>query len=243
MADNTLGTIVHNTLEDFYKPFVGKLIKEKDINSFFPKIDETVRHHFKLVFKSGDITKGKNLIIFEVAKRYIFNFLKVELEQLKTGNENEVLGIENDLETSIEIPELGFPIKIKGKIDRIDRYNGSIRVIDYKTGKVEPNQVQLVNWEDILSDYKKYSKSFQVLTYSFLLQKNNLISLPIEAGIISFKNISNGFMPFAKKDKEGNGAIKDTLISDEVLYKFHEQLKLLLLEIFNPDIPFVEKEV
>ena len=243
VADNTLGTIVHNTLEDFYKPFVGKLIKEKDINSFFPKIDETVRHHFKLVFKSGDITKGKNLIIFEVAKRYIFNFLKVELEQLKTGIENEVLGIENDLETSIEIPELGFPIKIKGKIDRIDRYNGSIRVIDYKTGKVEPNQVQLVNWEDILSDYKKYSKSFQVLTYSFLLQKNNLISLPIEAGIISFKNISNGFMPFAKKDKEGNGAIKDTLISDEVLYKFHEQLKLLLLEIFNPDIPFVEKEV
>ena len=243
VADNTLGTIVHNTLEDFYKPFVGKFLSEKDIEYLLTKIDKTVSHHFKEVYKSGDITKGKNLIVFEVAKRYIFNFLKMELELLKNGNEVEILGIENDLEASVEIAELGFPVKIKGKIDRIDRYNGNIRVIDYKTGRVEPNQLQLVNWEDILSDYKKYSKSFQVLAYSFLLSNKSLITLPIEAGIISFKNLSHGFMPFSKKDKDGNRVIKNTMISDEILYAFHEQLKLLLLDIFNSSAPFVEKEV
>ena len=38
-------------------------------------IDETVVKHFSNIYLEGDISKGKNLIVFEIAKRYISNFL------------------------------------------------------------------------------------------------------------------------------------------------------------------------
>jgi ATP-dependent helicase/DNAse subunit B len=76
VASNTLGTIVHNTLEDFYKPFIGQILTVDTIKSLKPKIEEQVTYHFKNEYKEGDITKGKNLIIFEIAKRYVLNLLE-----------------------------------------------------------------------------------------------------------------------------------------------------------------------
>jgi len=66
---------------------------------------------------------------------------------------------------------------------------------------------------------------------------------PVEAGIISFKNLKAGFLKFSKKDKIGNGAKKDTLITQNTLDNFYNELKSLILEICNPEIPFTEKEV
>lgn len=72
---------------------------------------------------------------------------------------------------------------------------------------------------------------------------SNEITLPVEAGIISFKNLKAGFLKFSKKDKAGNGAKKDALITQETLDDFYVELKTLILEICNPNIPFTEKEV
>ena len=121
--------------------------------------------------------------------------------------------------------------------------NGVIRIVDYKTGKVEQNEVEIVNWDDVASDYKKYSKSFQILSYAYMMHQSGNIKLPVEAGIISFKNLKSGFLKFAKKDKSGAYAKKEVLITDETLNHFSIQLKNLILEICNPDIPFTEKEV
>lgn len=243
IANNTLGTIVHNTLEEFYKPLVKSILAIQDIEDLMPKIDKTVERHFKNEYKSGNTHQGKNLIIFEVAKRYVYNFLKKELQEIKDGHSIEILGIEQSAEGNLDIPGLGFPIKINGKVDRIDRFDDTIRIIDYKTGKVEPNHVQLVNWEDITTDYTRYSKSFQVLMYAFMLFNDGKIKLPVEAGIVSFKNLSKGFMPFSKKDKEGTGAKKETLIYEETLNDFQKELISLLLEIYNDTINFTEKEL
>lgn len=242
VAANTLGTVVHNTLEDFYKPFVGEFLTVETIKNLKPKIEQTVTHHFKNEYKEGDITKGKNLIIFEIAKRYVSNFLDLEIKTLKAGDSIKIIAIEADNNISITISELNFPIKIKGKVDRVDECNGTTRIIDYKTGKVESNQVEVANWEDITSDYKKYSKSFQVLTYAYMMQKSNQVNLPIEAGIISFKNLNKGFLKFSKKESTFSRS-KNSLITDAVLVDFEAQLKKLILEICNPKIDFTEKEV
>ncbi|GAA4305268.1 PD-(D/E)XK nuclease family protein [Aestuariibaculum suncheonense] len=244
VAANTLGTVVHNTLEDFYKPLEGSFISAEIIKNLKNKIDERVTFHFKNEYKEGDITKGKNLIIYEIAKRFVSNFLDFEIKDLKAGNEIKIVAIEADNKVEItDIPELNFPVKLVGKVDRVDEYNGVIRIIDYKTGRVDQNQVEIINWEDLTSDYKKYSKSFQVLTYAYMMHLTNEIKLPVEAGIISFKNLSAGVLKFAKKDKPGYGAKKDVLITNETLYNFKNELKNLILEICNPNIPFTEKDV
>jgi ATP-dependent helicase/nuclease subunit B len=243
VAANTLGTVIHNTLEDFYTPLIGSFLSVDAIENMKFQIENTVTHHFKSVYKEGDITKGKNLIIFEIAKRYISNFLDLEISALKQGNQIKLIAIEAENKVVIDIPELSFPVRITGKIDRVDEYNGITRIIDYKTGNVEQGDVEIVSWEDITTDYKKFSKSFQILTYAYMMQQTKQIYLPIEAGIISFKNLKSAFLKFAKKDKPGSYAKKDTLITNETLEYFTKELKKLIIEISNPDIPFTEKEL
>ena len=243
VAANTLGTVIHNTLEDFYSPLINTFLTVEAIKKMKLLIEKTVTSHFKEVYKEGDITKGKNLIIYEIAKRYVSNFLDLEISDIQKGNNIKILAVEADASAEIKIPELDFPVRIKGKIDRVDEYNGVIRIVDYKTGKVAQNEVEIVNWDEIASDYKKFSKSFQILTYAYMIHQSGSIKLPIEAGIISFKNLKLGFLKFAKKDKSGAYAKKDVLITDETLNLFSIQLKNLILEICNPTIPFTEKEI
>ncbi len=243
VAANTLGTVIHNTLEDFYKPLIGSYLTVEAIKNMKSLITKTVTHHFKSVYKEGDLTKGKNLIVFEIAKRYVLNFLQLEIEDIKQGNQIKIVAIEAENNITITIPELNFPIKITGKIDRVDEYNGITRIIDYKSGNVSQGEVEIVNWEDITTDYKKYSKSFQILTYALMIQESGLIKLPVEAGIVSFKNLKSGFLKFSKKDKPGSYAKKETLITEETLDNFTSELKNLILEICNADIPFTEKDI
>lgn len=243
VAANTLGTVIHNTLEDFYKPLLNTFLTVENIKEMKLLLDNTVKRHFKEVYKEGDLSKGKNLIIYEIAKRYVLNFLNLERTDLQKGNRIKILAIEADNSVEINIPELNFPVRMNGKIDRVDEYNGVIRIVDYKTGKVEQNEVEIVHWDEMTSDYKKYSKSFQILAYAYMMAQSNQVPLPFEAGIISFKNLKNGFLRFAKKDKSGAYAKKDALITADTLNHFSIQLKKLILEICNPDIPFTEKEV
>ncbi len=243
VAYNTLGTVVHNTLEDFYKPLEGTFLTVEIIEALKKSIIKTVSRHFSKTYKEGDIKKGKNLIIFEIAKRYVSNFLNLEIKDLKAGNNIKIIAIEANNNISINIPSLNFPVKLTGMVDRIDEHNGITRIIDYKTGKVEQGDIEIVNWEDITTDYKKYSKSFQVLTYALMMQQSNNITLPIEAGIISFKNLGNGFLKFSKKDRAGAYAKKEALITQETLTNFNTELEQLILEICNPNIPFTEKEL
>ncbi|WP_048330836.1 PD-(D/E)XK nuclease family protein, partial [Bizionia psychrotolerans] len=241
VAANTLGTVIHNTLEDFYKPFEGKELNWQQVTDMKLKIDLTVTKHFKDLYKEGDITKGKNLIVFEIAKRYISNFLNLEIADLKEGNSLEIVAIELENTAEIHIPELDFPVRITGKVDRVDKRNGITRIIDYKSGKVDSSKVQITNWDDLTTDYDKYSKSFQVLTYAYLMHAEKSFEEPVEAGIISFKNLSAGFLKFAKKEVGSRN--KTELITNEILADYETQLKQLILEICNQKIDFIEKKI
>lgn len=236
VAANTLGTIVHDTLEAFYKPFENQKLTLDVLNGMKLKINTEVEKQFIKTFKGGDYKKGKNLIIFEVAKHFVLNFINFEIDQLKKGNEIKILSIESDLVVPLPIPELDFPINIRGKVDRIDEYNGTLRIIDYKTGVVEPSNLEISNWENVISDYKN-SKIIQVLAYA-LMTNNKLPYNNIEAGIISFKRLKKGFMRFGIKGKP-----KQTNITNEILNEYTIEIKNLIFEIFNKEIPFIEKEV
>ncbi|MEM5565773.1 PD-(D/E)XK nuclease family protein [Psychroserpens sp. AS72] len=242
VAFNTLGTVIHNTLEDFYEPLIGKILTTDNIKEMRLKIDATVTYHFKKEFKEGDITSGKNLIIFEISKRYISNFLDVEMKDIKKGNAIKIIAIETKNDVPIYIENISKTVNLTGKVDRVDEYNGTIRIVDYKTGKVDPGKVNIVDWEDITTDYDKYSKSFQVLMYAYMMYKDNKISLPVEAGIISFKSLNSGLLKFATKPSS-NSRTKDYSITSETLECFEIELKKLITEIFNPDVNFIEKEV
>ncbi len=235
IALNTLGTIIHETLRVLYTPFIGKFISETDISNCFKAIDTEVLKQFKEIYKEGEIKKGKNLLAFEVAKRNVSNFLKVELESIKNGDAIKIITLEERFEHILEHPSLPFPVKIGGSVDRIEERNGIIRIIDYKTGRVEKSNVTLKSWEGLI-DVIKNDKIIQILAYVFMFKKDQH-NKPIEAGIISFKNLKSGFLPFTfKEEKEGKTTIDETILSNYI-----EQIVMLLNEILDPTIPFKEK--
>ena len=240
VAANTLGTIVHDTLEAFYKPLENSFLTIDVLHKMQQKIEKEITKQFIKTFKEGDFSKGKNLLVFEVAKRFVLNFINYEISEIKKGNEIKILKIESDLVTEIPIKELEFPIKIKGIVDRVDEYNGILRIIDYKTGLVNQTNLNIVAWEDLVTD-NKYSKIIQVLAYAKMIHNDSPFE-NAEAGIISFKNLNSGFLKFTKREKP-RGGTTNSFISGEILTEYSEQLKNLILEIFNQKIPFTEKEV
>lgn len=235
IAVNTLGTIIHGTLEALYKPFIGRLLTTADIESCFQKIDAEVLRQFKDVYKEGEIKKGRNLLAFEVAKRNVFNFLKMEKEALEDGDQVQIIALEQTYERILEDHRLPVPVLIKGNVDRIELRNGKIRIIDYKTGKVEQKNVTLKDWKGLTEDIKN-DKIIQILAYAFMFEKETK-GLEMEAGIISFKNLNTGFLPFTfKPEKETN-----TIINADVMEAYLEEIVVLLQTIFNQEIPFEEK--
>lgn len=238
IALNTLGTIIHATLENLYRPLIGKFLSETDLDNCFKLLDAEVMKQFKEVYKEGDIKKGRNLLAFEVAKRNVSNFLRLEREDIRNGDAISIIALEQTYERWLEHPKLPYPVLIKGNVDRVETRNGKIRIVDYKTGKVEARDVKLKDWDGLITEIKT-DKIIQVLAYAFMISKEDFVqSREIEVGIISFKNLKNGFLPF---EFTGEDKIAISVITEEIFRQYTEQLATLLSEILDRDSAFVER--
>lgn len=236
IALNTLGTIIHDALEQLYNPYLNTILSVEIINQMLAKVDDEVTLQFKKVYKEGNIKSGRNYLAVEVAKRNIFNFLQYEKKCIEDGDVIEVLALESKWHCDIEDEKLPYQVKIGGKVDRIEKRNGIIRIIDYKTGKVDANQLKVKEFEGLTEDIKN-EKIIQLLCYALMYQQEfkGLPESGIEAGIISFKNLKNGFLPLSI-----NG---NSIIDDAILTGFTEEIIKLIAEILNPDVDFKEQLV
>ncbi|KQC30740.1 PD-(D/E)XK nuclease family protein [Flagellimonas eckloniae] len=231
IAANTFGTIVHDSLEQLYLPLVGAILTIDNVSVLAKKIPKVVKGNFYNHLPGINLTKGKYLLVFNVIIKYLENFVALELKQLKK-HQIKVLELEKKHTMQLRIEELDFPIQLKGTIDRVDEVDGIIRIVDYKTGRVEPRNVKLKDWETLITDYDK-SKAFQLLCYALLYSQKHPVN-NLTAGIYSFKNLKQRFLPFS---------VNDEIITNDTLKTFESYLEQLILDICNPTKPFVEKRV
>ena len=235
IAVNTLGIIIHKTLEILYLPFVGKTsLTIENIKNCISKIDAEVLLQFKEIYKEGEIKRGQNLLAFEIAKRTIFNFLNLEMKAIENGDNIKILALEKKCKQILKHPALPYDIAIQGTVDRIENRNGILRIIDYKTGKVEDKNLKLTTWADLTLEIKN-DKIIQILCYAFMLQ-SEYGHTDMEAGIISFKNLNAGFLPFTFVDNK----VKTTIISKEILDSFTDEIVVVLNQILDQAIDFQE---
>jgi len=238
VAFNTLGTVVHETLDELYKPFIGQFLKVDDLSSMEKIAKDLVTKHFKIHFKNGDISTGQNRLIFEVANRFVTNFLSKEKELVKDEkNQLKIIATEENLSAEIVIEGFYFPIKIHGNVDRVDELNGEIRIIDYKSGMVQAAELKVLDFEQLRE--KEQYKAIQVLMYAYCYaqEKKFDFSKNLKAGIYSFKNLNSGFLAI---NFSSNYRKPETTITKEKLEEFIEELTEYIKEIYNPEIPFIE---
>lgn len=172
IQDSTFGTIIHNCLEAFYISIGGlnRILKPEDYENLETKIEPVLQSEFEKVFYSDRVKKGRNKIAYKVCKHYVTSFLMHELRDIKFGNTIEVLAQELDLNKQLVLPDASWlkHVNIKGKIDRIERRNGEIRILDYKTGS--ESTVKLNSVEKAFVD-QNLNKQLQLMIYAWLYWK------------------------------------------------------------------------
>lgn len=236
IAVNTMGTVIHEVLELLYKPTINQVLTQENIKSFIKITNKLVKQSFQKHYKNRELNSGMDKLIFEVTKNYIHRFLKYELQEVKKGKQIKIIALERKLEGYLSIKNIDYPIKIHGIIDRIDQVDGVIRIIDYKTGKVEQNQLNINDFNKLKDDYK-YSKALQILIYAFLAREEKLIdNEQFEVGIISFKNLNSGFLKLHLIEDK----IKNCNITNDTINNFIVTLKTILSQMLDPKLSFKE---
>ena len=162
----------------------------------------------------------------------------VEKDQIQKGNVLTILKLEHVFEYPLMVEGVG-QVLLKGKIDRIDRYNGVLRIIDYKSGKVDPAKLRISDWDVFKGDTKRLPL-FQILLYSYVNKAILETEQTLVAGIISFKNMDAYVLPFGIKP-DGKGKVISEL-NLEILSSFEEVLVGLIQEIFDISKPFASLE-
>ncbi len=252
----TLGTAVHRALHQLLLPIQNKVLTTAAVKEMIARSDDAVQQAFDEKFKKLSVTSGKNLLLLNVARFMVKNFLKSEIEHIEelaeSGLAMQVMFLEHHLNRRlmVSLKEQTIEVIVKGVVDRIDRVGTESRVIDYKTGLTEKKELTVSTWPD-LSHNPQLDKAFQLLTYAWLFAEQSPNSL-LRAGIISLKNISSGFMPVnlpveteANQDekqainKRGKPGQNDK-IGDKELLEFEKELQALVAEIYNPDEPFIQ---
>jgi len=240
IESNTLGTVIHESLKHIYAPLKNKMLSIDYLENQLKKLKKTVKLQFKLNYNNGQFKTGKNLIILEVAIKYISEFIKTEIESIKQGDVIQIIGIEEDFNIKFESAKFKTDINLKGQIDRVDILNGTLRIIDYKTGKkTEKRELNISGWSNLEFDYDKMKSWFQLLFYAYAYKKINKLNLPIEAGIISFKNLRSGLLKFNFGTRFDN----NTTITEDLLNNYKVVLEDVFSEIMNPNVNFVEKKL
>jgi len=244
LSQRSYGNLVHYALQEIYEKIIGKRLTAKDLEFSDKVILEAVNFAIeKLNHEVSFYERGMNFIHKSIAERVVRSVVNYDLQTVLAGNSLEILSVEGKLENiNFDLDEDGTDhVYFYGFIDRIDRLNGNLRIIDFKTAKTKNlsiNQPKKSEDEEKLeilffNDDRKQAMQLSIYAYSVLKEKKYPDHL-VQCGIWSFAEVNEGVQNLE--------IFGDEEISLELLKTPMNSVKNVILEILNPEIDFVEKE-
>jgi hypothetical protein len=238
MEASSLGSAVHNVLDELYRERVGEKLTVEFLNKISGdknRIAELLVASFDGKFDKESLSQGKNYLLYKVCLKLIEDFLKHEkllIEQKEAaGISTTLLMLENEIIQPLTVN--GKVVQLRGKVDRIENVGGIVNIADYKTGTPKGSSISATDLNELTKD-TKYSKALQLLIYAWLYwQQNSSVQGKLRTGIYWLRQSSNGFDAL----KLGKN---DDVVTEIVLQNFEIVLGNLLAEILNPEIPFTQ---
>ena len=235
LSQRNYGNLVHYALDKLYEGKKGKILKESDIEDLKPKIDGAINSAIiKLKHQPELYERGMNYIHKSMAAKVVEHILDYDLGLIKAGNSLEIISLEEEINAEFSLDENGEKINFIGYIDRIDRLNGVLRVIDFKTAKAK--NLSMKPKEEKLEDFMSSADSKQALQlsiYAYMVLHNERFAVNrLQCGIWSFAEIGKGVQTLKIYDDEN--------IDNENVSICMNSIKNIILEILNPEIPFKE---
>lgn len=220
------GTLVHNTLEQLYKMYnSGRLLTAEDIKHMQQSSNDVLHQNFSESNRITQFERGHNRLQFETARAMVDAYFKSELSAVKKGDRVEYIDAEQRLERSMAFTLRGSEVRaeFKGSADLVVRRNGIIRVIDFKTGKVESKDLGVKEFEK--SAFAKKPKALQLMLYAWMA-RGKYPNEPVETQIISLPRPSDRGL-----------SVHLTMESAEDEVAFEEVLQEVVAEMTDPEIP------
>ena len=229
MLGNAFHEVMHRLYEE--KPLITRadlLTWRKDR----ARLKKMVREEVLNQMNSIEVT-GRNLVLEGVILDYVLKTLKHDADLLEAaGSEGfRIIG----LEKRCRMEWNGF--RFKGFIDRVDSYRpGSVRIVDYKTGKVEDSEILITDETAPAVADKLFGPvnegrpkiALQLFLYDELARKDLKIKEPLVNAIYSTGRLYGQAAP------EGPESAEFSRLAAE-------GLKDLLAEITNPSVPWERK--
>lgn len=235
MESNTMGTAIHHVLEELYKENIGKEITAEWVETIRKDsalITALLKEGFSEKFDEDTLLHGKNYLQFRLSLKMIYSFLANEKKRINEGQKVKVVALEAPLEATLQVS--GLPVKIKGISDRIELQNNVLTIVDFKSGKAK-NVVLKSDEISTITNDPNLRVQFQLLVYAWTyLRMNSDLKQSIQSGIFWLQKTNNGFDNLTI---QGN-----SLLNESTLFSFETELKKLLENLLNPDIPFVQTD-
>ncbi len=223
-----VGIFVHGLLQDTFGRFLGKTIGvDADFRRYFMKSFE---ERFAETF--GRSMNSDGFLLKAVLESRLARFLDNE-ERRHAQDPAKLLYIEKRFEDVI--PLSSGPMRFAYQVDRVDEFkDGSVMIIDYKTGSVDPMPKaieKIASLELSRESIRDHVKSFQIPLYFYCLDKQ-FPGVPINAAFYNLRTMK-----------------MDRFITDKTKFEradinrvFLRALEHILSEILNPDVPFIYDE-
>ena len=237
---NVIGSIIHNTLDELYRNFGNEIVTESKFlevrNQYLDKCYQNALRNNN--FRNGLPKTGFNSIIASVIDTMISRFL---------DNEHNIVK-ENSLRILCTEKELSFHlnnVELHGFADRIDLLNDKLRVIDYKTGSVNPYDVSISGNAQQLQDM--HDKSIQLIMYKYLFIKMlNSNALGLDEALIAHIEEENIVPGIIALQKMSNGVFELKVNNADLANDFEAQCDImfeqLISDIFDKNNPFTQTD-
>lgn len=251
MGANDIGTVIHDTLEllfadylphDGTQPIIDKELFDKVIR---PQWKDKIEQAIVAKFPNGFPDMGYNFLNRVTIEQQLSNYLDYTSKQLEHSTLS-IIKTEGELRASIptDLGEFVF----SGRADRIDRCNGIIRVIDYKTGHVNNSNLKVPVRHQYESDLEYLrlipDKALQLLLYKYMYLKGTPTPEPVEGAIHALKYPQNIEFYLTKTTPSRNDTDVDAnfLEDQSFISDMEAMLKAVVNEMLDTNIPFVQTE-
>jgi hypothetical protein len=244
---NQLGNIIHHVMEQLYLPLINKKTTEEDIEAICrdtQRIESLIDNRFALEFYKKDSLpadfneNGKLLITRDVIRKYVNGILKYD----RNNPGFTPLGLEKKIRMNISVGNL--TVGLGGIIDRIDKTNNILRIVDYKTGSGRGADKRMkFNSIDSLFDSNPdvlNKEAFQTFMYALMYQKTNRPAEKIVPALYFVKDCYSPYFTYFLTDESSD----EKEVTDFNVYSraFEECLARNLQGLFDFNVPFTQTE-
>ena len=219
-----LGEAVHNVLKTIYEPFVGRRIEAAAIKSALKDIEPLLDKEMEHLMAGGRSSDGKNLFLRSVALTQLNRVLEREAT-IAASHNLEIVAAEKDYSYTLWEQD-GHPIRIGGRVDRIDRLDGMLRVIDYKTGSLADSEISFTDRKAAMP-----GKWLQLMCYALMYRRQFPSDETLRTGIYPLR--------YLRSDVRLASWNRQEEITNALLDDFEERLREMLASLLDREQPFV----